>query len=41
MSKFCQVFTAQRYARVVYAVVVCLFVCPSGSQAGIAPKWLN
>jgi len=33
------VFTARRYASAVYAVVVCLFVCPS--HAGIVSKRLN
>jgi len=37
------VFTAQRYASAVLAVVVCLSVCPSvcPSQAGIVSKRLH
>jgi len=30
------IFTVRRYASVVYAIVVCLSVCPS--QAGTVPK---
>jgi len=37
------IFTAHRYASAIYAVVVCLSVCPSVclSQADIVPKGLN
>jgi len=33
------IITAQRYASVIYAMVVCLSVCLS--QVGILSKWLN
>jgi len=35
------IFTTRRYASVVYAVVMCLFVCVCVSHAGIVSKWLN
>jgi len=35
------VFTAWRYASMVYAVIVCLAVCPSGLALASLQSWLN